>query len=396
MSIADEVLSIAELEAMDGCGRVGGRVIELGKGRVLLADGFGQRWLELDSAAPAQLGQWLVLDVESDRENWLVTRVVSSHAGQLRAAGEQVRAALVAPNLERMARAQRWIRRFFDEQDFLEVRTPMRVFAPDPSVYIAPHKTADGWLITSPEFHMKRLLVGGMRRVYQLASCTRDAELGAWHQPEFTLLEWYRAFASSQQVMADTEQLVLGLHAEFSHGPVRYAGRKVVVQGPFERITVRDAFARFAGITDVVDLAASDENRYFQHFVDDVEPALARFERPIFVTEYPRSQAALAAACEHDPNVAERFELYLAGVELCNGYGELTSPTEQRRRFESDLAIREQRGLPALPLDEEFLAALEEGMPPAAGNALGFERLMALLLGVELSDTMAFPMQKKA
>jgi elongation factor P--(R)-beta-lysine ligase len=382
--------------------RLTGRALEVQGSRVLLADGLQRRWLELDTAggapAPISAGQWLVVDVPNAAlAEPLPACVVRCFAGELRPVGERARFERVAPCLQRAAAARRWVRHYFDAHDFVEVQTPVRVAAPDPSVYIAPHATSEGWLITSPEFHMKRLLVGGLPRVYQFASCTRDDEVGVWHQPEFTMLEWYRAFEDMGAVMADTEALVCELVGEFGSGNALVLGAtRVEVVAPFERLTVREAFRSFAGVADASDLAQCDEDRYFQLFVDEVEPALLKFDRPVFMTEYPRSQAALAVACEHDETVAERFELYVAGVELCNGYGELTCPVEQRRRFELELLVRQQRGLPALPLDTEFLDALGEGMPPAAGNALGFDRLMALVLGVPLSDVVAFPRTREA
>jgi lysyl-tRNA synthetase class 2 len=167
-------------------------------------------------------------------------------------------------------------------------------------------------------------------------------------------------------------------------------GRTLDLSKPFERLTVREAFRLHAGVADACALALQDETRYFELLVTHVEPALARHPQPVFLTEYPSSQAALARPCSHDPSVAERFELYLAGVELCNGYGELTDAEEQRRRFTAELEVRKRRGLPEIPIDEALLGALQEGMPRAAGNALGFERLISVCLGVPLADVLAF------
>jgi lysyl-tRNA synthetase class 2 len=161
---------------------------------------------------------------------------------------------------------------------------------------------------------------------------------------------------------------------------------------PFDRITVQQAFQRYADVDDVSALAARDENRYFELLVSLVEPALASAKKPIFLSDYPLSQAALARPCPASPGYAERFELYLAGVELCNGYGELTDADEQRARFQADNTKRRQRGQRELPIDEKFLAALQAGLPPCSGNALGFDRLLMLALGLDRIDrTMAFP-----
>lgn len=400
--LLDRPLAPHELNQVQGPCRVAGRLLEQRGTALLLGAAHAQCWVELranatgaaDRGDELEPGQWLVLEGSVVDGRLLQARVVSWHAGHLRSEGERARLERSAAALGVVDKARQWVRSYFEARDFVEVCTPVRVAAPDPSVYIAPHATTDGWLITSPEFHMKRLLVGGLPRVYQFASCTREGEVGTWHQPEFRMLEWYRAFQSMDSVMADTEAIVTGLCTRFgsrADSTVVHAGVQVRVEAPFERLTVREAFRRFAAIDDAVVLAERDEDRYFQLFVDQVEPALRGFSRPVFVTEYPRSQAALAQACAHDPSVAERFELYIAGVELCNGYGELTDPREQRLRFERDLQQRQARGLPAVPIDHDFIAALVEGMPPAAGNALGFERLMALVLEVPLSAVVAFP-----
>ncbi len=301
--------------------------------------------------------------------------------------------------LRQRAQATSLVRQFFDAQDFVEVTTPTRVAAPGTDVYIEPQPAGDEWLITSPEFHMKRLLAAGMPRIYQFCQCHRREEAGDWHQPEFSMLEWYRANAGFEDVLQDTEQLLQHLASHFCPNGVNTAPlarllrdavpARVQLAAPFERLTVREAFRRYAGIHDAAELAAEDELQYFQLLVDQVEPALAAFERPVFLTEYPVSQAALARPCPHDPSVAERFELYLAGVELCNGYGELVDAQLQRQRFEADCRQRAERGLPALPIDEQLLAALPD-MPPSGGNALGFERLLALFFGCALTEVIAF------
>jgi lysyl-tRNA synthetase class 2 len=237
---------------------------------------------------------------------------------------------------------------------------------------------SDRYLITSPEYQMKRLLVGGVPRCFQLARCFRHGELGGRHNPEFTMLEWYRAFAELEDVLRDTEELVRAVVRSLAgEDDVFVLGhRKVNVAKPFERLTVREAFARYAGIKDAAKLAARDEDRYFELLVSRVEPALAEHPRPVFLTHYPISQAALSRPHADDPSVAERAELYFGGVELCNAYGELTDPVEQRRRMAAEAQRRKALKRTVYPLDEPFLASLVEGMPPSAGNALGFERLV--------------------
>ena len=171
-------------------------------------------------------------------------------------------------------------------------------------------------------------------------------------------------------------------------------GATVDLGAPFERLAVADAFARWAGVPaeDAIALATRDEDRFFRLLVDAVEPALAGSPRPVFLVDYPAPFASLARLSARDPRVAERFELYVAGVELCNGFGELTDAAEQRARLVRDQEARRQAGKPVYPIDERFLAALEEGMPPSAGNALGLDRLVAVCLGgTNIGAVSAFP-----
>jgi lysyl-tRNA synthetase class 2 len=166
----------------------------------------------------------------------------------------------------------------------------------------------------------------------------------------------------------------------------------VDVTPPFARLSVSAAFKRYAGVTDALALAQEDEARYFELMIERVEPALARRKKPVFLIDYPISQAALARPSPNNPRAAERFELYLGGVELCNGFSELTDPAEQRLRFDAELRCRQAAGQPEYPLDDRLLTALAEGMPPSGGNALGLDRLVMLALGADsIAEVMAFP-----
>jgi lysyl-tRNA synthetase class 2 len=235
---------------------------------------------------------------------------------------------------------------------------------------------------------MKRLLAEGWRRIYQITPCFRRGEIGGRHNPEFTMLEWYRGGEAIDDVIRDTEQLV----AAVTGGAVRLGGRTVDVRPPLERLGVCEAFARFAGWSEAQTLEAAerDEDRYFRALVDHVEPALEKLDRGVFLVEYPATQASLARKKPGDPRLAERFELYVAGVELCNGFGELVDPVEQRARLEADRHARQGRGMPAYPVDERFLEALAR-VPPSGGNALGLDRLVALACGTtEIAEVIAF------
>ncbi len=287
------------------------------------------------------------------------------------------------------ARGVRAIRGFFEARGFLEVDTPAIVPSPGMDLHLDAFAVASaGYLITSPEYQMKRLLAEGLPRIFQVCKCFRRGELGAQHNPEFTMVEWYRAPGEVEDVMRDTEELV----SEVCGGEVRLGERRLDVKAPATRMSVCEAFERFAGVSeaDVLSWAERDEDRYFRTLVEAVEPAIAREDRPVFLVDYPASQASLARRKPADPRFCERFELFVAGLELCNGFGELTDAREQRSRFEHDQRERGRRGLPVYPIDEKLLSALER-LPPSAGNALGVDRLVALSCGTsDIRHVLAF------
>jgi lysyl-tRNA synthetase class 2 len=287
------------------------------------------------------------------------------------------------------------IRGWLAGERFIEVETPLAVPSPGLEVHLAAlevHGAGDRrYLHTSPEYHMKRLLAAGANRIYSLGKVFRQEELGARHEPEFTMLEWYRAFEDAGAMMRDTERLaahvaqaLLGttvVPGVTGRGPIELAP-------PWERLSVREAFERYAGVS--ADSLVHDEAQFFHVLATRVEPELGR-GKPTFLTRYPAPMAALARLCDDDPTVAERFEAYVDGVELCNAFYELTDPVEQRARFVADQATRRATGKPPYPIDEKLLAALETGLPPCAGNALGVDRLLMLVLGKRrIEDILAF------
>jgi lysyl-tRNA synthetase class 2 len=317
-------------------------------------------------------------------------------------------------------RLVRGIRSFFHDQGFVEVETPFLVPAPGQEVHLealpVTSRGADGcscrgWLHTSPEYAMKRLLSRGMERIFQLCKVWRDGEGGGQHQVEFTMLEWYRAGADYHQLMDDCEALLRETAQRAGTYPgFRRGGEEVMVDGPFERITVKEAFqrhtgirlpagnnladllvaARTAGLNMAMEPPADYDDLFFRIFLEYVEPKLGR-GRPTFLTEYPAHLAALARLKPDDPTVAERFELYAGGLELANAFSELTDANEQRRRFLAEQEERQKRGVEVYPLDEDFLADLER-MPPAAGIALGVDRLVMLAAGADtIGQVVAFP-----
>ena len=280
------------------------------------------------------------------------------------------------------------IRRFFADRDFLEVETPALVPSPGLDVHLSAFEARDpsgrtvGWLATSPEYQMKRLLCEGAERIFQLGRSYRADEQGAHHEREFTMLEWYRAHATSGDVIRDTEELCYALADELDSELTE------AIRPPWNRMTVRDAFERHAG--GVVD--AGDEERFYRTWAEQVQPQLG-VERPVVITHWPASMASLARL--NEDGTADRFEAFVSGIELCNGFGELTDPIEQRRRFEDDQRHRRDAKAPVYPIDERFLEALEKGMPSSAGNALGVDRLLMLLLGADsIQSVMTFPLER--
>ncbi|TMQ06894.1 MAG: EF-P lysine aminoacylase GenX [Deltaproteobacteria bacterium] len=297
------------------------------------------------------------------------------------------------------------LRRFFAARDFLEVETPLLVPSPGLEIHLDAVAAGRGYLITSPEYQMKRLLAAGFERIYQVCKCFRAGERGPHHAGEFTMVEWYRGYADLDAIVRDTEELVAEVVTAVAGAPkARVAGRALDVAPPWPRLTVRAAMRRWAGVEVAGDEPAPDlvaavraagiavaddtawDDAFFAAFLARVEPALAALDRPVILEDWPAPLAALARRRPDDPRTALRFEVYVGGIELANAFGELTDPVEQRARFEHDQAIRRARGKPVYPIDERLLAALAEGLPPSAGIALGFDRLVMLATGTDTID----------
>lgn len=275
------------------------------------------------------------------------------------------------------------IRQFFTERGFLEVETPLLIPANAPEEHIDPVSGQTWQLQTSPEICMKRLLCRGHRRIFQVSHCWRAAERGSRHLSEFTMLEWYRADADYCALMDDCVgllQMVAGSCT--TDGRFSRFGRKIDPHALWQHISVKEAFLQFAQ----ADALACVENDLFDELlVSRIEPALEDFSVPVIMADYPTQLATLARIKADDPRYAERFELYLAGLELANGFSELNDPQEQRMRFEETNQRRLASGREALPLPERFLNELSV-MPPSAGIALGVDRLVMLTAGVDAID----------
>ncbi len=282
------------------------------------------------------------------------------------------------------------VRDFFWERGFLEVETPLLIPANAPEEHINPVFTTTSWqLQTSPEICMKRLLSAGHRKLFQISRCWRSDERGSRHLSEFTMLEWYRADCNYHNLITDCEEL-LQYVVQMCRPNSRSFGYKTITINPFapwERITVQEAFSRF-GNRDIWDCLR--KGLFEEILTSLVEPALEGFAAPVILLDYPAELAALARVKPENKNLAERFELYVGGLELANGFSELNDPLEQRRRFEETNVARSCAGQSVLPLPEQFLDALGS-MPDSAGIALGIDRLVMLTAGAEsIDDVVAF------
>ncbi|MDD3620538.1 MAG: EF-P lysine aminoacylase EpmA [Desulfobulbaceae bacterium] len=275
------------------------------------------------------------------------------------------------------------VRSFFRDRGYLEADTPIRLPVLLPEAHIKPF-SAEGWYLhTSPEPCMKRLLARGNTKLFQICHCFRKEEEGRHHQTEFSLLEWYRTGWSYGELMEECEEFIRWLvravpALDGVAGPdvLRRQGRAVSLESPWERLTVEEAFLKYAGMPA---REALRRDMFDELLVTRVEPRLG-WRRPVFLYDYPAELASLARKKEGDPTVAERFELYIAGIELVNGFSELTDPDEQRRRFALELDKSAATGSSYREMPEAFLADLG-CLPETAGAALGFDRLCMILMG---------------
>ena len=279
------------------------------------------------------------------------------------------------------------IRLFFINQGYLEVETPHRIPAPAPESHIDAVPSGSWFLHTSPELCMKRLLAAGYEKIFQICRCWRGEERGRLHTPEFTLLEWYRTESDYRALMEECEAFIQSVASTLGLGDkLHFRGQTIDLTRPWERISVEEAFQRYAPIPMRRALA---EHIFDEVMVEKIEPHLGT-SRPTFLYDYPAERSALARLKEDDPTLAERFELYIGGLELANAFSELIDVKEQRERFLSEQAYRRSLSKPSYPLPEKFLRELGT-MPPAAGIALGVDRLVMVLLDApRIDDVVAF------
>ncbi len=318
------------------------------------------------------------------------------------------------PHLEARARLQGALRLWFAREGFVEVETPILQVAPGAEVHLTGFATGwelpDGeererWLHSSPELAMKKLLAGGLPKLFQFARVFRNAEGSALHHPEFTMLEWYRAGVGYETIMEDCAALLALAEVD----ELRWENKVCDPRATPERLTVAEAFERYAGVdlfatigsaeklarASGVEMHAGDswDDMFFRVMFDKIEHRLG-VGRATILCEYPIGMAALARAKPGDPRVAERFELYACGVELANAFGELTDPAIQRTRLKADMDEKERLYGVRWPVDNDFLAALDHGLPDCAGIALGFDRLVMLATGAaHIEDVLWLPVR---
>lgn len=308
----------------------------------------------------------------------------------------------------------RLTREFFWSQNFLETDTPIALVLPGQEPYLSPvpvtfHDPQNVpyplYLHTSPEFALKKLLAAGFSKVFYITKCFRDyEEFGRTHNTEFTMIEWYRAPGNYREILADTEALFKQVGAKLSVETLVYNGHQVPLAPAWKVITMKELWQEYVGVNldDYVDdtiapareklavLAGSlgyevaeldeYEDIFFKIFLNKIEGKLG-FDRPTFVIDYPKRLCSLSRTCDHDARYAERFELYVAGLELCNAFGELTDALEQKHRLEIDRELRTQLGKQTWAVDPDFIAALASGIPTAGGIALGIDRMVLLFTG---------------
>ncbi|MGL4275832.1 MAG: elongation factor P--(R)-beta-lysine ligase [Morganella morganii] len=310
-------------------------------------------------------------------------------------------------NLLKRAKIINEIRHFFADRGVLEVETPTMSQATVTDVHLRAFETqftgpgaAQGitlYLMTSPEYHMKRLLAAGSGPIYQMGRSYRNEEAGRYHNPEFTMLEWYRPHYDMYRLINEVDDLLQQTLECESAESLSYQQAFLRYLDIDPLTAEKDKLREVAAKLDVSNIADTEEDRdtiLQLLFMVGVEPHIG-LEKPTFIYHFPASQASLAEISSEDHRVAERFEVYYKGVELANGFRELTDAAEQRQRFERDNRKRASMGLPEQPIDENLLAALEHGFPECAGVALGIDRLIMLALGAErISDVIAFPVDR--
>jgi lysyl-tRNA synthetase class 2 len=275
------------------------------------------------------------------------------------------------------------LRQFFVGRNYIEVETPLRLPVLIPEAHNEPVESADHYLQTSPEMCMKRLLAeAGCRKIFQICKCFRKKERGDRHIPEFTMLEWYRTSCDYFSLMDECEDMFIEVARALGHiGSFSVRGDTINLEKPWKRLTVSDAFAQYVPVSMN---QALEQNRFDEMLCSYIEPQLG-ICKPVFLYDYPVELGALAKRKRDNPSLAERFEIYITGLELANGFSELTDLKEQQKRFEMEQQLIKKQNRTAAELPQKFLSSLPK-MPEAAGIALGVDRLAMILLDAEIID----------
>lgn len=283
------------------------------------------------------------------------------------------------PGIEQRAEIVFAVREFFRSSGFTEVTTSVRIPAPAPELHINAIRSEECFLRTSPELEMKCMLAAGYGKIFQIGPCFRKNEIGRLHREEFTMLEWYETGADCRSLIPFTMEM-LGFVSRKIHGKCECLFNGITIDfGKHEVLTLSSAFAKFAK-RDLQEIV--DDGKFEEILLDMVEPSLPK-DMPVFLSDYPAKFAALAKLSRENPEFAERWELYLGGIEIANAYSELVDGKEQKKRFEEALLKKREAGETLYPENRLFMEALESGIPECAGCALGLDRLVMVLAGAE-------------
>ncbi len=406
---------VFDLEA-DKDSILAGRLMAWDGEKGLLTDESGKVEFTLVTVEILKVGMIIELAGWMDREVFYAQTVVvlnpASGFGQIQGDMPNWQKVIADPfvrdSLLRRSQVVRAVREWFWGNGFVETETPCLAHVPGMEPYLTPFKTElilengahyPSYLITSPEYVMKKILVGGIEKIFQITHSYRNGEtLSSQHNPEFTILEWYRSYASYLDIMRDTEELCAAVAKKvLGTTQITLRDKLIDLAPPWERLTFAEALEKYAGVkyAEIETLAglkqvlkskgypdsdADWDTQVLQLFLTEVEPNLGN-PKPTFIHDYPLSMAALSKKSETDPRFAERVEAYIGGIELVNGFTELNDADEQKRRLESERAQRQQLGKDDYAVDDTFIEALQWGMPPASGIALGVDRLVMLILG---------------
>ena len=292
------------------------------------------------------------------------------------------------PRLEIKSRLFSAVRNYFEDNGFIGVETPVMIDAPAPEEYIEAPSVNNMFLRTSPELQMKRMLAAGYEKIYQLGSCFREGEVGRFHRVEFTMLEWYEVGADYDNLMEFTYEMLRVVCLSINGSEVcTYGDLNIDFSSGYEQITVHDAFRKYS---DKSPEEAIHDGSFDEIMVDCIEPNLG-LTRPTILKDYPAKCAALSKLKSSNQSVAERWELYLGGIEIANAYSELTDPVIQRQRFAESVSNRRASGYKEYPEAKEFMIAIDAGIPESAGCALGLDRLTMIFTDSQNISEVTFP-----